>query len=235
MVRGARRHPDDRTLTVSAAFEEEKTKLRPLPDDVFPTEDRVDVVIGKTPYARFDGNDYSLPHTRVRRTVTVMASPDVVRVLDGNEEVARHPRCWGKGRTIEDPEHIRALVAQKAKAAESRGMPRLYTAVPDARRLIEALAERGGNIGGAVARLGELLGAFGPEELTVAIGEAIEADTPHPGAVRLILDRRRRDTDRPPPVAVTLPDDARVRNVVVPVRSLDAYDQLAGAKGGGHG
>jgi hypothetical protein len=112
---------------------------------------------------------------------------------------------------------------------------RLFTAVPDARRLIEALAERGGNIGGAVARLGELLDAFGAEEVTIAIQEALAADAPHPGAVRLVLDRRRQDTDQPPPVAVTLPDDPRVRNVVVSPRTLHAYDQLAGKNGGHNG
>ncbi|MES2644873.1 MAG: IS21 family transposase [Myxococcota bacterium] len=234
-VRGARRHPEDKTLTVHGAFLEEKAKLLPLPDDAFPVEDRVEVVIGKTPYARFDTNDYSVPHTRVRRAVTVVASPDTVRVLDSNEEIARHARSWGKGCMVEDPAHIEALVVHKAKASESRGMPRLFTAVPDARRLIEALAERGGNIGGAVARLGELLDAFGAEELTVAIQEALGADAPHPSAVRQVLDRRRQDTDQPPPIAVTLPNDPRVRNVVVPPRTLHAYDQLAGNSGGHNG
>lgn len=230
-VRGGRKHPDDRTLTVLTAFTEEKPRLRALPDDAFPVEDRVEAIVGKTPYARFDSNDYSVPHTRVRRFVTVVASADTVRLLDGTEEVARHARCWGKGRIVEDPAHVQALVAEKAKASEGRGMNRLFTAVPEARRLVAALAERGGNIGGAVAHLGEALDAFGAEELHAAISEALAADAPHVGAVRQVLDRRRREADRPPPVAVTLPDDPRVRNVVVPTRSLDAYDRL-GRKGG---
>jgi hypothetical protein len=234
-VRGARKHPEDKTRTVLDAFNEERTRLRALPDDPFPIEDRVDVVVAKTPYARFDSNDYSVPHTRVRRTVTVVATPETVRVVDGTEEIARHARCWGKGRVIEEPAHIEALVAQKARASESRGMSRVFTAVPDARKLIEALAQRGGNIGGAVARLGELLDAFGREPLTVAINEALAADAPHVGAVRQILDRHRQETDQAPPIAVILPHDPRVRNVVVLPRSLDVYDQLKGKKGGDHG
>lgn len=233
-VRGVRKHPEDRTRTVFDTFTEEKTRLRALPDDAFPVEDKVDVVVGKTPYARFDSNDYSVPHTRVRRVVTVVASAEIVRVLDGTEEIARHARSWGKGKLIEDPSHIEALVQAKKAASESRGMPRLYTAVPNARALIEALAERGGNIGGTVARLGELLDAFGTAELVVAIEEALAADAPHVGGVRQVLDRRRREAGKPPPVAVTLPDDPRVREVVVPPRSLRAYDQI-GRKGGSHG
>lgn len=234
-VRGARKHPEDKTRTVIDAFQEERAKLRPLPADGFPIEDRVEAAVGKTPYVRFDGNDYSVPHDRVRRRVTVVAGVDTVRVLDGNDEVARHARCWAKGRQVEEPAHVAALAAEKREAREGRGMNRLFAAVPDARRLVELLAERGGNIGGAVARLGELLDAFGPDELGVAVREAVAADAPHVAAVRQVLDRRRRDADKPTPVAVTFPDDPRVRNVAVRPRSLDAYDQLKGGKGGGRG
>lgn len=234
-VRGARKHPEDRTRTVLDAFLEERGKLRPLPDDTFSVEDRVEAKVGKTPYVRFDGNDYSVPHDRVRRGVTVLASPQVVRVLDGNEEVARHARSWGKGRQIEEPAHIAALAEQKRKASEARGMSRLFVAVPVARTLIEALAERGGNIGGAVARLGELLDAFGAAEVTLAIEEALAADAPHVAAVRQVLDRRRQETARLTPLAVTLPDDPRVRNQVVRPSTLGVYDQLKGRKGGDRG
>lgn len=234
-VRGARKHPEERTRTVADAFLEDRAKLRPLPDDAFPIEDRVEATVGKTPYVRFDGNDYSVPHDRVRRVVTVVASPDTVRVLDGNDEVARHARSWGKAQQIEEPAHIAALAAQKREAGEARGMNRLFVAVPVARKLIAALAERGGNIGSAVARLGELLDAFGPAELSVAIEEAVAADAPHVAAVRQVLDRRRHEADRPTPVAVTLPDDPRVRNQVVRPPNLGAYDQLKDRKGGNRG
>jgi hypothetical protein len=38
--------------------------------------ERVPVTAGKTPYVRFDLNDYSIPHTHVRRPLTVLADPD---------------------------------------------------------------------------------------------------------------------------------------------------------------
>jgi hypothetical protein len=133
---------------------------------------------------------------------------------------------------IEDPAHVAALVAEKAKASASRGMNRLFSAVPVAQVFIERLAERGGNIGGAVARLGELLDAFGVAELAPAIEEALSADAVHVAAVRQALDRHRAECHQPPPTPVALPDDPRVREVSVRAPSLAAYDRLKGGHRG---
>ena len=43
-----------------------------LPDNPYPLIERVAVKAGKTPYVRFDLNDYSIPHTKVQR---LMPSP----------------------------------------------------------------------------------------------------------------------------------------------------------------
>jgi hypothetical protein len=75
-----RRCPEDRTLSVGAAFLQERAHLMALPENGFPT--------GKTPYVRFDGNDYSIPHTHVRRTLVVVAGPQMVCVFDGNHPVS---------------------------------------------------------------------------------------------------------------------------------------------------
>ena len=80
--------PEDPAMTVGEAFAQEKPQLLALPDNPFQTDERVEVRVGKTPYVRFDLNDYSVPHTQVRRTVTVLASLTHVRVLDGGEVIA---------------------------------------------------------------------------------------------------------------------------------------------------
>jgi hypothetical protein len=87
-----RRCPEDRTLSVAEAFALERSALLALLEIEFPTDERQPVQVGKTPYVRFDGNDYSVPHTRVCRTLVVVADPRTVRILDGPEVVASHPR-----------------------------------------------------------------------------------------------------------------------------------------------
>ena len=67
--------PEQRTKSVREAFAEEAPRLLPLPENPFPLLERVAVKVGKTPYVRFDLNDYSVPHTAVQRTLTVLARP----------------------------------------------------------------------------------------------------------------------------------------------------------------
>ena len=54
-----------------------------LPANPYPLIERVVVKAGKTPYVRFDLNDYSIPHTRVGRVLEVLAEPERLRIVDG--------------------------------------------------------------------------------------------------------------------------------------------------------
>ncbi len=226
LVAGRRRCPEDRTLTVEEAGLQEKDKLLALPDDAFPTHDRVEARVGKVPYVRFDGNDYTVPHDRVRRTVVVLADHDTVRVLDGTVEVARHRRSWSRGEQVEDPAHIATLVAEKRRARQHRGLDRLTVAAPSSPALMQAVAERGGNLGSVTAQLLRLLESHGAAELEAAIAEALADGAPHVQGVRQVLQRRRTERQQPPAVAVRLPDDERVRGLVVHPHRLSTYDAI---------
>jgi transposase len=225
-VAADRKCPEDRSRTVAEVFAEEQSKLLALPSDPFPTDERVEVHVRKTPYVRFDLNDYSIPYDRNRRTLLVVASLDRVRVVDGDDVIAEHPRTWDRGQTLENPAHIAALVRHKKQARQHRGIDRLHHAVPASRQLLIQLAERGGNLGGATTGLLRMLERDGPSELDKAIAEALERGTPHLGAVHQILDRRRRQRGQPPPVGPHLPNDPRVQGQSVTPHALDTYDQL---------
>lgn len=225
-----RRCPGDRTRTVRDAFAEEQSRLRCMPEASFPLEDRVEIHVGKTPYARFDNNDYSVPADRVRRTLTAFASSTSVRLLDGLDVVATHARSWGKQQVIEDPTHVAALVAYKAKAAEARGLDRLARAAPESRRLLQAMAEHGGNLGAATSALLRLLDAYGAAATNAAITEALAAGRAHPQAVRQVLDTQRQALGLPPPIAIVLPDRAAVRDLNVTPHRLATYDTLSEKK-----
>jgi hypothetical protein len=219
-----RRCPGDPSMTVRQAFERERPLLLVPPDNPFPGEERVEVPVRKSPYATFDLNHYSVPHTRTRRTLVVVASEDVVRILDGNDEVARHPRSYDRGQWIENRDHVADLESAKREARAHRGMDRLQQSCPMSEAFLVAVAERGGNVGGTTARLLALLDAYGPRDLEAALVRVRAADSFHIASVQQCVDQIRQARNAPPPVAIDLPDDPRVKNLVVTPHSLDRYD-----------
>jgi transposase len=226
-VADRRRWVEDRTLSVGEAFDEERPRLLPLPEAPYATEDRLSVSIGKVPYARFDGNDYSVPHDRVCRRLTALASPTRVRLLDGAEVVAEHGRRWGRGQTIEDPAHLDGLVEAKRTARRHKGLDRLAESVPSCRALLHAAAEYGHNLGAVVGALLRLLDHYGADVVEAAVVEALAAGVAHAAGVRQIVEQRV--TAEPPTLGVRLPEALQAKDVVVRPHSLGDYDPAGGA------
>ena len=223
--------PQDKSMTVREAFLLEQPYLLALPDNPFPSEEVVVVKAGKTPYVRFDLNDYTIPHTHVQRSLTVRASVTTVNVFDGALRLSSLPRSYDKGRQIEEPAHIAELVASKRAARRHRGMDRLAHAAPASTELLVQAGKRNGNLGTITMALLRLLDRFGAVELQAAIMEALGRDAPHPNAVRLALERRREEQQRPPPVTTMLSEHAQTRDVTVQAHRLDSYDQLTQENG----
>jgi transposase len=222
--------PQDKTMTVRQAFAYEKGQLLSLPANPFAVHERVEVRVGKTPYVRFDLNDYSVPHTQVRKILTVVADPTQLRILDGQQLVASHPRSYDREQQIEAPEHIQELVQRKAHARGQRGMSRLSQAVPASAQLLMQAAARGENLGSITAQLLRLLERYDAQQVQAAILVALARGVPHPNAVRLALEAQREARNAPAPVAVQLSAHAKQRDAVVHNHRLDSYDQLATPK-----
>ena len=222
---GSRRWPQDTRLSVGQAFEIERASLLALPDREFALGERVAVVVGKTPYVRFDLNDYSVPHTHVRRTLAVLADEQWVRILDGATEVARHARCWDSHAQIEDEAHVQRLVEYKRAARAHRACDRLAQAAPASAELLQRAGARGDNLGAITAVLMRLLERWGSAALQAAILDALARGVPHPNAVRLALERAREAGGRPPPVALVLPDHVARRDAPVRSHALGSYDR----------
>jgi hypothetical protein len=188
-------------------------------------EERVDVRIGKTPYARFDKNDYSVPHEHVRKGLEVLATVERVRIVDGLDVVAEHVRSYDKGQQFDDPAHIDGLVEAKRHARRERGADRLNRGAPAAEVLLTRAARRNLNLGSLVARLLVLLDEYGPSELQAALIEVNEREVVHVHSVQQLLEQRRHAGGRRPATPVELPDE-KLRAITVRPHSLDAYVEL---------
>ena len=218
--------PEDPQRTVADVFAEERAHLIALPDNPFPCEERVEVAAAKSPYIRFDGNDYSIPPHHVGRSLTVSATLNTVRILDAATVLATHRRSFDRGQQIEDPAHIEELERHKRSAREHRATDRLHHAAPSAKALFVAAAERNHHLGVLARGLIELLNAHGPVALERAIAAALQSDAAYLGGVRHFIDQQRKESDKPPPLALDLPDDPRLRTLSVRPHDLADYDRL---------
>lgn len=226
-VANVRKWPQDRTRTVDEAWREEQPKLLPLPAHE-PDTSLVEVIrSGKTPYVRFDLNDYTIPHTLVRKPLTLVADERNVCVLDGLVEVARHNRTYDRGRRIEDSAHLAGLLDQRRKAVVPKAQDQLRARVPEIDRLFELLALRGENMGTNVAKFMELLAQYDIDDFRAAVIEAAARETPRFSSVAAILHRSTRARTAPAILPVRLPDNPRVRDLKVVSHDPATYDVLA--------
>ncbi len=227
-VQRARLVPDDlEKRTVRDALAEERARLLALPEHPAPVDLVRAVASGKTPYIRFDRNDYSIPHTHVRKPLSIVASETLVRVLDGTTELARHPRSYDAGQQLEDERHLAALTAEKRNAREHRGRNRLFAVCPAAKAFLSEIALHGGHLGGTTSRLLRLLDLYGAAALDAAVRDAHERGAFRAESVAHVLDQRRRAAGERPSIIVPVSDDPRVRDQIVHAHCLDPYDNLS--------
>jgi len=217
--------PDNRGLRVCDAYEQEKAALVPLPAVPFDAYHRVTVHVGKTPWIRFESNDYSVPPSCVRKTLELIACEKYVRILDGTVEVARHERCYDRDQRIDYREHLEQLVKHKLAARKSSGFDRLFAAVPSSRAFMQRVAEQGGHLGGTTASMLKLLNLVGARHLEQAVAQALALDVISLGSIHHILDTNRRKRGESIPVAIPI-ENPLFRDVAVTPHALSSYDRL---------
>ena len=222
-----RPHPEQPDHTVAQILTQEQPRLLPLPAHPFATDVLRVVASGKTPYVRFDRNDYSIPHARRRQPLTLVASATTVRLVVGTETIAHHARSYDTGQTIEDLTHLDALLAATRQGNPQTARDRLRLAVPLTATLFERLAARGDALRGHTARLLALLDDYGPAELTAAVTVALARDALGAGAIAHVLETRRRRRGHAPSVPLALPDHPGVRDLDVTPHRLETYDAVS--------
>ncbi len=220
--------PPERTRTVREVFAEEQPHLLALPDNPFPAEERIEVDVSKTPYARFDWNDYSVPHD--------LCAPHAHRT--------RHPRYRAHPRWPRSDRHTSAQLRPRRPDRRSRAhrRPRCTQArracaprprPPASRRTqrhhpVRARRRAWRPSGRAHPRdCCSCSTATARKHCEAAIAAALAEDSAHLGAVRHFIDHHAHARGQQPPIAVPLPNDPRLQHVRVRAQPLSDYEQLA--------
>jgi transposase len=216
-----RPHPTIANKSVRECLEEERPKLLALPEYLPPTDEMRTAVVDKTAFVRFDANDYSVPHNLVGKTVTVVASDVIVRVVNDTVEVASHRRSWTRKGVIEDPRHRADLIAQKAAAKPTKRREQLQETFPAFAVVVDRWLDENRNVGAAVARCYVILGLYGDAVFAAGVDELIARDLADPSSLEALCeDIRRRQNPRT--VQAEPPSHPSDRDVVA--HDLESYD-----------
>jgi transposase len=87
-------------------FQAEKSALLPLPTEVVIPYDVCFARVTSQGFIQVGSNQYSVPPLLARQQVSVHLYSSRIIVYHEHQEVARHLRCWGKHRFIQDPAHL---------------------------------------------------------------------------------------------------------------------------------
>jgi transposase len=218
-----RAHPVQKTRTVGDVLAEERSRLLALPDPLPSTEHTTPISIDSQAFVRFDTNRYSVQSQYAEHTLTLAVDDFVLRMLDGEAEVARHKRSYGRNQVIEEPAHRTEFVQQRRAAADLKGRERLRAICPRIDELLGHWVHDGRLIGAMCSRLSRVLDLYGDNIFAGAVVDVLDSGATDFGALTVACEHRRRRLARPIPVQVNMPAHIPDRDVVP--HDLEGYNE----------
>jgi transposase len=186
------------TEPIGVRFERDRAAAIGLPEHRFDACTDQPAKVDKYQTVAFDCNRYSVPRPYAFTTVTVKGYVDRVEVVAEGRVVARHSRCYERGRQILDPLHFLVTLGRKPACLDHAAVYRHWKLPPSFLALREALEAKHGARPGARAYIRVLQRLA--EHPVERIQQAIERTLPREGPqVDRILQRtehlRRRQAE----------------------------------------
>jgi transposase len=204
----------------------ERPRLHALPEHRFDSDLVVPAVVGKEARVILDTNAYSVPPDLVGKSVLVRADDTAVRVVDGTDVVAEHPRSWDRRRAFEKPEHIQDILDRRPGAKGPKRRDRIAALSETSRIYLQEVSRRRIDLRSEVDKLARLIARYGEADVVMGIGAALGARTFGAGYVRAHIDQKRfaEGLGEPPEPVVTGRKDAD--EMSVEPHDLGGYDDL---------
>ena len=225
-VANKRLWPQDRVQFICDIYAKEKEQLLKLPGsdtDVFLTKITKS---GKTPYIRYDLNDYSIPHKYVRQPLTLRANRDEIRIFFKSDQIACHKRQWGKGFCVENADHIEALVKHRHEAASHNRKSQILRELPEMDEIFRRIKDRGDQLAANGKLFHKLIDQYGIEEFKKTIATALERNTPTAESFEFLLSRAARDSNTPIRKPLRLPCRSDISEMQIKSHDPSIYDDL---------
>ena len=220
-VANVRIHGETRRKPVEMLAEERAT-LRPLPAALYDVGAPRNVHATRRCRIHCDGNRYSVPPAQSGARLNLCAYPEKILVYDDGKLIAEHLRSYERGADIENPEHVRLLLARRPRAQEQQMLARFLRLDPLAETYWHHLEQVRVHAGTHVRKIVALLDIYGEEEVVRALRDTHELGAFSSEYIANLLEQRRRFQAPPGPLHLTRGED--LLQIDLPEPNLDLYD-----------
>jgi transposase len=170
-IANVRIHGETRRKPVEM-FSEEKQSLLPLPAHPYDIGTISQVRASTQFRVTLDSNHYSVPAEYAGANLTLKAYPDRLCIYCGDKLIARHPRSYDRNIDFEDPDHPKALLAQRKRAREQKLYMRFLSLSQNASDYYRELEKRRMNPRHHVQKIVALSEIYGAEPVARAMEDA---------------------------------------------------------------
>ena len=203
-------------------FAEEQPHLHPLNPRPYDIARFETLRASKQFRVPLDSNHYSVPAEYARCRVSLKATPEWVCIYHQDKLIARHPRSYDRHQDIEDPDHPKALLAQRRTAREQRLLQQFLSLSRSAQAYYEGIAQRRLNPRHHLRKIVALSEIYGVDALDRAIQDGIAFEAYSCEYIANILEMRARE--RPEPGALTLTRRQDLLDIEIPAPDLSPYE-----------
>ena len=197
-------------------FREEQPYLRPLnplPYDI----GRINSQRASKQFRiALDSNRYSVPAEFASQRVNVKAYPDRVCIYHQDKLIARHVRSYDRRQDIEDPDHPKALLAQRRTAREQRLLMQFLSLSRHAQVYYEGLAQRRVNPRHHLRKIVALSEIYGVDAVDRALQDGIVFAAYSCEYIANILEMRAREPSAPGALHLTRRQDLLDLEIAAP-------------------
>lgn len=207
--------------------EKEQSALIALPGIDYDTRIVCPVKSTSQGLVSFDANRYTVPFPYAAMTLTLKADDQFVSIYDKEQLIAQHGRSHQKHQLIENPAHVKDLLAARPQGAVFKNRDATMALGESAKHYLEAMTKTELNIPHQIKKIAGIMDLFGNTEVLAALEHALSHHAfGYEYLQNIILANRRKRAETKPlgtPSSKINPD--LIRSTWVEERNPEIYDQ----------
>lgn len=172
-------------------FVEEKPLLQPLPLAGYDIAVSRRVRASNRCQVSFEANRYSVPFAHAGALLELRVEPRILSFYRHDKLIAQHPRCYGRARDIDNPDHTSHLLKERKRGEDAALLARFLALSPKAEAYFGVLRQRDLHALGHARRILLLAQTHGRDTVAAALEEALEMGAYGSDYLQNLLEHRR--------------------------------------------